>query len=323
MATTTAIIAGAAVTSAGLGIYNALNTPSSPDTGTAPPPANYIAYNSDGTIASTQTWDASKNAYVYTPNPQPTPSNYGYSGSTDPNDSGYQSWLQTSQGQKYNSDNNTWNTSQQAAAQNKQQVTALENQMLSNLSQTPADRTQAYADYAKAYSNAMHTNVDYQYNKATQAAADTMNARGMMGSKAYADTMGDLNWNKQQSDTQIADQATVASENLANVDKTYWSNLYGELRIRRTLARPLPHSRRRARRRSPTRERPRLSEPTARRTFPPCPLFRRRSTRGRAWRSPTGTHRPASRSFTGTARKAAWEQTPAAAALRTRRTTLN
>lgn len=187
VATGTALL-GAAAISGGLGIANSLlNEPEAPSVSSAPPPASYYAYDSDGNLTGSQVWDAGKNAYVYT----------------------------------------AGGTAEQKAQASK--TSALKTQLLNNLWETPADRLKAYDDYAKAYSTAMHTNVDYQYNQNVQATAENMNRKGMLGSKAYVDTMADLNRTKGLTDTAIANEATMAKEALANQDKATWLSELGYL----------------------------------------------------------------------------------------------
>ncbi len=106
----------------------------------------------------------------------------------------------------------------------RKKMSALREELLNNLSETPSDRIQAYNDYASAFSSQMHKNVDEQYDKLKTSSEESMAAKGMLGSKAYADTMAELNSDKLDLDTDIAQKATLAREELADADRTYWLN---------------------------------------------------------------------------------------------------
>lgn len=96
--------------------------------------------------------------------------------------------------------------------------------LLDNLSKTPEDRVKAYENYAQSFSDAMHTDVDKQFTRLKTSQEEALNARGMTGSKAYADTIASLNQDKIGMDTEIAQKAVLAKEELANTDRTFWLN---------------------------------------------------------------------------------------------------
>lgn len=177
-----AILAGGSLVGAGVSMLN-LNQPSSP-TMQKYKPTNYIAYDSDGNVLGSYSWDSSTNTYTYKARER----------------------------------------TEQDKADN-QALADLKSTLIKNLSETPEDRLAAYEEYAKTFSDAMHTDVDRQFAKTMTSAEETMNARGMLGSKAYADIVGDLNKSKLDADTEIAQKATLAKETLANTDKTYWANM--------------------------------------------------------------------------------------------------
>jgi len=102
-------------------------------------------------------------------------------------------------------------------------------QMLDNISQTPEDRVKAYEEYAKAFSDAMHKDVDQRYQDVVRSTDESMEARGMTGSKAYADTISQLAQDKQAADVDIANKAVLAKEQLAQADKDYWLRTIAEL----------------------------------------------------------------------------------------------
>lgn len=157
---------------------------------------------------------------VYTPPPPPNSVTYN-------EDGGIQS------SQTYDAKTNTWITkgpeltAEQKAE--KAKLKDLRNQTLDNLTKTPEGRTQAYADYAKAYSDSAHQISDPEFAKISRAEDEQANARGLFGSRAYVDAKDALNRDKLTQDTQIADQATMQKETLANNDRTYWANLLNQI----------------------------------------------------------------------------------------------
>ena len=106
----------------------------------------------------------------------------------------------------------------------KEKVSAMKSTLLSNLDKTPDDRIAAYEEYASAFSAALHKDVDEQYAKTYQGTEENMNARGLFGSRAYVDTIADLNKQKTDADVDIATKATLAKNDLATTDQNYWLN---------------------------------------------------------------------------------------------------
>lgn len=105
----------------------------------------------------------------------------------------------------------------------------LRSKMLTNLDQAPEDRVQAYDEYAKAFSDTMHKDVDQRYKDVVRSTDESMNARGMTGSRAYADTVSNLARDKQATDVDIAQRATLAKEDLAAQDRNYWLTVLNSL----------------------------------------------------------------------------------------------
>jgi hypothetical protein len=102
-------------------------------------------------------------------------------------------------------------------------------QMLGNLSETPEDRIAAYDNYAKAFSEQMHRDVDPQYEKYVRATNESMAARGLTGSRASVDLAAETQKNKTFADTDIAEKATLAKEGLAQADKNQWLGILNSL----------------------------------------------------------------------------------------------
>jgi len=104
----------------------------------------------------------------------------------------------------------------------KEKMAKLRQQLLDNLDKTPEDRIKAYDEYAKAYSEAMHKEADAKFNELKTATEENMAKRGLYGSRAYVDSMTDLNREKMEADRDIANAAIMAREGLAQQDKAYW-----------------------------------------------------------------------------------------------------
>lgn len=105
----------------------------------------------------------------------------------------------------------------------------LREQLLSNLAKTPEDRIRAYNDYATAYSDTLHRETDIQHSKDLRSINENMNARGMIGSRAYADIQAELERERLNNNVDIANRATMAKNDLANQDRAYWSGLLNQL----------------------------------------------------------------------------------------------
>ena len=155
--------------------------------------------------------------------PPPPPANY-VTYDEDGNPAGSQTWNTATNTYEYRPAPLTDEQKQQKA-----QRESLQTQMLGNLGQTPADRVQAYTDYANTISKNLHQDADYQFGNMTTAQNEGYAARGLMGSRAYVDAQAALDRNKTLSDTSIANQAELGKENLANQDRSFWVNTLGEL----------------------------------------------------------------------------------------------
>lgn len=107
-------------------------------------------------------------------------------------------------------------------------LVALRDQMQANINQTPADRQAAYEEYKKKYSASMHSEIDPQFQQMNANAEEGAISRGLFGSRAYVDSKDLLAKDEIKSNTNIADRATMASEELANSDRQYWANLLGQ-----------------------------------------------------------------------------------------------
>jgi len=184
----TAIAAAAVTTSmVAVGSTVAAASKSPPSAPPSPPPANYISYLEDGRVTM-QVWDASKNAYVT---------------KTD------------------------WEDPEKKAAFEKEQEyrEKLKEQTLQYLSLPPEDRLKAYEEYAQTYAKEMRKPLEEQYNRMWNKEIEELEARGMTGSRAYADVMNYLTNERLKMETDIADKAVMAKEQLAQEDRNYWLNV--------------------------------------------------------------------------------------------------
>jgi hypothetical protein len=93
---------------------------------------------------------------------------------------------------------------------------------LGNLGKTPQDRLAAYDQYRQKISDLLHADTDVRYKEDVRASEETMNARGMFGSRAYADSMGLLSREKRAQDLNIANTAYLGAEDLAQRDINNW-----------------------------------------------------------------------------------------------------
>lgn len=129
----------------------------------------------------------------------------------------------------YNEKYSDWQKQVEQNKVDKAKLADIKSGLLENLSQTPADRTAAYDKYAQDYSAAVHADVDPRFQKIARTEDENANATGMMGSRAYVDTKAELDKLKTQQDTDIATQSTMAKEQLASNDNTYWANLLNQI----------------------------------------------------------------------------------------------
>lgn len=128
-----------------------------------------------------------------------------------------------------NPDWTAWKQRQDQKAADNSIREKIKNQMLSNLSETPADRVAAYQQYADTMSAQMHRDVDQQYADTVRSTNESMAARGMTGSRASVDTAATLAKQKGYTDTDIAQKTGLAKESLKNQDIQNWQNILGNV----------------------------------------------------------------------------------------------
>lgn len=255
-----AISAVATVAAAAYSIYSAANAPGPPKIPPPPTAAGAVQYDENGNALVVQTWDPVGNTYVtrYDPFPVPDPPdpNFGYTKPTNTQSKKYVERLDAynkgvAEGRKAweekwkneyeaNKDNPRWLATQNPAYREKikswegrqnekARVEELKSQMLSNLNQTPEDRIKAYENYAKTYSETLHAETDKKFDETQRSVAESMAARGMTGSRADVDTTKEMVSDKAKADLDIAREAQLRKEDLANTDKQIWLNTYNAL----------------------------------------------------------------------------------------------
>jgi len=202
-----AVMAGAAVVSAGASAFGALRRPRQPNIPPPPPPASYFQHDEQGNLVSSQVWDPQRNAYVTRTHQRPEPL---------PGSPEYEEWRADREHQR-----------QQREQLRKEAVikNELRQKILGNLNQPPADRVRAYEEYGKTFADVMRRDVDDRYQRLVRTAEESLEARGMTGSRAAVDLMAEYMKEKTQADIDISQRAALAREELAARDRTYWANL--------------------------------------------------------------------------------------------------
>lgn len=142
------------------------------------------------------------------------------------------------QQQIYNAASNTYSfTPRQLTEQEKterKEVSSMRAQALSNFkdiaSLTPEQQDAKYADYINTYQDVAMREFEPMYEKTARAVDEQASARGMMGSRAYADTLSELNKSRLEQNKAIAQDATLLGRNLYREDVDRAANLYSGLK---------------------------------------------------------------------------------------------
>jgi hypothetical protein len=133
----------------------------------------------------------------------------------------------------YDSANNTYSykPAQLTAAQQDQQNknTAYGNQLLSQIASTPQEYVNQANTEAQNYAASVQSGVNTQYKADVQGQNENMAARGMAGSKAYADAIANMGAQKLKADAQIQENATSLGTSLLNNMKQNDINAYNTL----------------------------------------------------------------------------------------------
>lgn len=109
---------------------------------------------------------------------------------------------------------------------NKLAISQKKNALLQRLYQTPEEYTKAAQAEADAWAKNASAALQPAYEKNVNALGNTMNTRGLLGSKAYADTLKDINKSKIEADTSIANTATSMRQGLLTNKLAQDFNLY-------------------------------------------------------------------------------------------------
>jgi hypothetical protein len=135
--------------------------------------------------------------------------------------------------QTYDAATNTWITKGReltdAQKAEKAKLGELRTKMVDNLNTTPEDRVKAYNEYRDTYAANAHSVTDPAFDRLNRNSDEQANSTGMYGSRAYADTKGLLAQDKLTQDANIADQATMAKEQLASNDRSFYANMLNQI----------------------------------------------------------------------------------------------
>lgn len=227
----------------------------SPKIPAPPPPASYWQYDEDGNALSVQVWDEKKGGYVNKVDPEPefdiakpdkksgkqwvektNPDGETYSVMEDveESDESYNARLKEWEEKRdtWRADSEEWQKwSKRKEERDKDKALRkdVRSKALSNLNQTPEDRVAAYEEYAKNFASSMQKHVDKEYGDISRQTRESMEARGMTGSRADVDLQSELASDKLTADVDIAQKAGMAKEQLAQADKDFWLRTVAEL----------------------------------------------------------------------------------------------
>jgi len=187
------VIAIAAVAAAGASVYSAMNAPEPPQMPSPPPPS---ANNVTNTIGGTRQVYKEGTGWVIEeiPDAELSPEQLAEKKAKKAEDA---------------------------------QLKELRATAIGNISKTPEDRVKAYDNFAKTFSAQLHRDVDERYDERVKTDLENLEATGMTGSAAYSARLAQRRIEKGKLDTDIAQKATLASEDLAKSDRDYWTNLVG------------------------------------------------------------------------------------------------
>jgi len=246
-----------AVATGAAAVYSAANAPKAPNIPPAPPPANYFSYDSDGNLAGSQEWDAGKNAYIYKAAPKTAEQKaddklrgeirtgilykLNASGSQSERDgrvaelrkeietlnereATVRDLIPAVGGKGYFSGGKLASivnlVGKGGLEMSKAQlIKAAEDEIAAPESRSSDYR--GYEEYAQTYSDALHLDVDKRYDKAVKGSRETANARGLTGSRYQVDTEAEMRSEKAGIDVDIAQQATLASQELERYDREF------------------------------------------------------------------------------------------------------
>ena len=158
---------------------------------------------------------------IYTMSNQPK-----MSSTPPPNPSGYISYDDEGNvaGEQYFDENrNRWVYKKAALTPEQEQakttLAQIRQKALDALNKTPEEWNIAKNEYVAAYKSSAQRTVDEQYEKSGAALDESLEAKGMTGSKAYADMKSQMSKDKLTADTSIAENAEMAGEQLMSNKK--------------------------------------------------------------------------------------------------------
>jgi len=252
-----------AIAAVGVGAYSAFTAPGAPSYQAPPPPPNSTVLGVNGEIISRQVFDKDKNEWItYSAGARPekpkevenpgskpiTKTEYVDMGNAEvgPNMQPVEvgatadeiaAWEKKNNAyNQYGLDLEEWKKKDAEWSKNKAErdveegkLKDLRGKALDNLNTTSPERQAQIEQFGTAFADSMHRDIDPRFQKAGQATDEEMNARGLTGSRAYVDLKGELEKTRLASDTDIANQATMAKETLSAQDRQYWANLLNQI----------------------------------------------------------------------------------------------
>lgn len=125
----------------------------------------------------------------------------------------------------YNTKYDAWKADNEARKIEQDKIAGIRSQAISNLNELSPERQAQIAEFGKSFSDSMHSELDPKFAEMGRQSDESMNSKGMFGSRAYVDLKSELAADKMRTDTDIANQAAMAKETLLNNDRNYWAGL--------------------------------------------------------------------------------------------------
>ena len=244
----------AAVVAAGTGLYMAFQGSDSPSY-SSPVPSNMAIYDDDGNVSQETIWNAAtqtyeQRSYPYGKAPDkpaaPTAPDTNSFNRVDENgnktfdEAGYNAakskydidlnTYNTETLPQWEKDNVEWETKKKEYDDDKALTNKILKEKKTNLAMTWDERIAHYNDAADSFVKQQHDIVDPQFAKESQQVSETMNARGMTGSRADVDTKLGIDEAQKKSDTEIANNATMYKYSLANQELSNDLNVYNSVK---------------------------------------------------------------------------------------------
>lgn len=120
----------------------------------------------------------------------------------------------------------------QLSAEERQEMalrTQIRTKMLNNLNATPDDRKAAYEEIKNTFVASMRKGTDREFAKLQRSTEESMEARGMTGSRADVDTRAELAQSKLESDADVEQKGVLMARAAEQQDQQTWLNTLNAL----------------------------------------------------------------------------------------------